>query len=129
MKYLITALLFWLLVSPTSARKRPFYDSKSNIVGCIGDYDKIQYGNKFYTFNIPLDRPVNMSPKELCEHWNKQNVGKIILDSLFCYDGTSLSEDLLKELALKNVLKADEERAEIGVIDKDDILKEDFFLY
>lgn len=127
MKYLITALLFWLLVSPTSARKRPFYDSKSNIVGCIGDYDKIQYGNKFYTFNIPLDRPVNMSPKELCEHWNKQNVGKIILDSLFCYDGASLSEDLLKELALKNVLKADEERAEIGVIDKDDILKEDFF--
>lgn len=126
MKYLFTILLVWLLAGPVSARKRPFYDEKSNIVGCVGNYKDIQYGNKFYAFNVQLICPDNMSPKELCEYWNEHNVGKMVLDSLLCYDGTSLKEDLLKELAWKNVQKADKERAEIGLIDKDTILKEDY---
>jgi hypothetical protein len=45
---------------------------------------------------------------------------------LFSYNGSSLSEDRLKDLALQNVLKSDDERASIGVISKDDILKEDY---
>ena len=112
MRYLITALLVWLFVSPVSARKRPFYDEKSDIVGCVGDYSYIKDNKKFYTFNIPLPRPEDLVPEKLLDLWNEQNVGKMVLDSLLCYDGKSLKEDLLKELAWRmckkpmwNVLK------------------------
>lgn len=126
MRYLITALLVWLFASPVSARKRPFYDEKSDIVGCVGDYSYIKDNKKFYTFNIPLPRPEDLVPEKLLDLWNEQNVGKMVLDSLLCYDGKSLKEDLLKELAWRNVQKTDVERAEVGVIDKESILREDY---
>ncbi len=126
MKYLIATLLLCILAAPLSARKKPFYDSKSNIVGVTGDYKLLQYADKFYSLGIVPDCPSGMSPKELCEHWNEENLGKKILDALLDYNGTSLSEEKLKELALKNVLKADDERASIGVIGKENILKEDY---
>ena len=125
-KYLIATMLLCILATPLSARKKPFYDSKSNIVGITGDYELLQYADKFYSLGITPDCPAYMSPKELCDYWNKTNLGKKVLDVLLEYNGTSLSEEKLKELALQNVLKADEERASIGVIGKENILKEDY---
>ncbi len=124
-KYLIATLLLCLVVAPLSAKKA-FYDSKSNIVGITGDYELLQYADKFYSLGITPDCPAGMTPKELCKHWNDENLGKKVLDALLAYNGTSLSEEKLKDLALQNVLKADDERASIGVIGKENILKEDY---
>lgn len=126
MKYLIVTMLLCILATPLSAKKKPFYDSKSNIVGITGDYKFLQFADKYYSLGIVPDCPSGMSPKELCKHWNEENLGKKILDALLDYNGTSLSEEKLKELALQNVLKADDERASIGVIGKENILKEDY---
>lgn len=126
MKYLIATLLLCLVATPLSAKKKVFYDSKSNIVGITGDYNFLKYADKFYPLNVQIPTDSYSSPKDKCEYWNKLNFGKKILDELFCYDGNSLSEERLKELALQNVLKADDERASIGVIGKDNILKEDY---
>lgn len=125
-KYIIATMLVCILATPLSAKKKSFYDSKSNIVGITGDYELLQYTDKFYSLGITPDCPAGMSPKELCKHWNEENLGKKILDVLFDYNGTSLSEEKLKDLALQNVLKADDERASIGVIGKENILKEDY---
>lgn len=38
MKYLIAILLLCIMTTPLSAKKKVFYDSKSNIVGITGDY-------------------------------------------------------------------------------------------
>lgn len=125
-KYLIATLLLCLVAAPLSAKKKVFYDSKSNIVGITGDYNFLKSTDKFYPLNVQIPTDSYSSPKDKCEYWNKLNFGKKILDELFCYDGNSLSEERLKELALQNVLKADDERASIGVIGKDNILKEDY---
>ena len=125
-KYLIATMLLCVLATPLSAKKKPFYDSKSNIVGITGEYELLQYADKFYSLGITPDCPTGMTPKELCKHWNDENLGKKVLDVLLDYNGTSLSEEKLKDLALQNVLKADDERASIGVIGKENILKEDY---
>lgn len=126
MKYLIAILLLCIMTTPLSAKKKVFYDSKSNIVGITGDYQLLKNADKFYSLGITPNCPKNMSPKDLCEYWNQMNFGKKVLDALLDYNGTSLSEEKLKDLALKNVLKADDERAAIGVIGKENILKEDY---
>lgn len=126
MKYLIAILLLCIMATPLSAKKKVFYDSKSNIVGITGDYQLLENTEKFYSLGITPDCPKNISPKEICKYWNQSNLGKKVLDALLDYNGTSLSEEKLKDLALKNVLKADDERAAIGVIGKENILKEDY---
>lgn len=115
------------LAAPISAKEKPFYDSKSNIVCITGNYNLLAYGNKYRKVEVEIpDSCSAYSGKQLCKILNDQKIGKQILDYLFCYNGTSLSEERLKDLALQNVLKSDDERAAIGVISKDDILKEDY---
>lgn len=109
------------------SKRENFYDSKSNIVCITGNYELLEYGNKFRKVEVSIPQSYSTySTKYLGEMLNKENYGKKILDYLFCYNGSSLSEDRLKDLALQNVLKSDDERASIGVISKDDILKEDY---
>ena len=115
-RYILAIAVASLLTTPLSAKKKPFYNSKSNIVCIAGDYDLLEYANKFRKVPVPVQRA----------GITKSNYGKQILDYLFCYDGKTLSEERLKDLALQNVLKSDDERASIGVISKDDILKEDY---
>lgn len=38
-----------LLAAPLSAKEKTFYDSKSNIVCIAGNYELLEYGNKFRT--------------------------------------------------------------------------------
>ena len=101
MKYLIAILLLCIMTTPLSAKKKVFYDSKSNIVGITGDYQLLKNADKFYSLGITPNCPKNMSPKDLCEYWNQMNFGKKVLDALLDYNGTSLSEEKLKDLALK----------------------------
>lgn len=126
-RYILTTLLAGFLAAPISAKEKPFYDSKSNIVCITGNYNLLAYGNKYRKVEVEIpDSCSSYSGKQLCKILNDQKIGKQILDYLFCYNGTSLSEERLKDLALQNVLKSDDERAAIGVISKDDILKEDY---
>lgn len=83
------------------SQEKVFYDSKSNIVGITGDYQLLKNADKFYSLGITPNCPKNMSPKDLCEYWNQMNFGKKVLDALLDYNGTSLSEEKLKDLALK----------------------------
>lgn len=126
-KYIYAVILACLMAIPLSAREKTFYDSKSNIVCITGDYELLAYGNKYRKVEVTLPREFSTyTAKQLTEALNNGDYGKMILDYLFCYNGTSLSEDRLKELAMQNVLKSDDERASIGVISKEDILKEDY---
>lgn len=116
-----------LLAAPLSAKEKTFYDSKSNIVCIAGNYELLEYGNKFRKVEVSIPQSYSTyTAKQIEETLNSENYGKKILDYLFSYNGSSLSEDRLKDLALQNVLKSDDERASIGVISKDDILKEDY---
>lgn len=126
-KHIIVSLLLFFTAAHISAKGKVFYNSKSNIVGITGNYELISFADKFYNTYIELP-PINRrkDPKEICAEWNEENVGKSILDALFCYDGTSLSEEELENLAMRNVLLADDERAAYGVIEKENILKEDY---
>lgn len=125
--YIFTIAIASLLVSPISAKKKPFYDSKSNIVCITGDYELLEYGNKFRKVEVTLPKSFgDYTPEQIESALKIGNYGKKILDYLFCYNGMSLSEDRLKDLAMQNVLKSDDERASIGVISKGDILKEDY---
>ena len=129
-KYIFALTTGILLATPLWAKEKPFYDSKSNIVCITGDYEQLKFGNKFIKVGVELPDDIKSyatkPSKEALNYLNKCNLGKKILDYLFCYDGSSLSEDRLKDLALKNVLKSDDERATIGVMSKEDILKEDY---
>ena len=49
MKYLIAILLLCIMTTPLSAKKKVFYDSKSNIVGITGDYQLLKNADKFYS--------------------------------------------------------------------------------
>ena len=46
MKYLIAILLLCIMGTPLSAKKKVFYDSKSNIVGITGDYQLLENTEK-----------------------------------------------------------------------------------
>lgn len=126
-KYIYAVILSCLMVIPLSAREKTFYNSKSNIVCITGDYKLLAYGNKYRKVKVTLPREFSTyTAKQLTEALNNEGYGKQILDYLFCYNGTSLSEDRLKGLAMQNVMKSDDERASIGVISKENILKEDY---
>lgn len=124
--FIFTTAVSCLLATPLSAKEKTFYDSKSNIVCITGNYELLEYGNKFRKVEVSIPTYSTYNAKLIGDSLNIENYGKKILDYLFCYNGSSLSEDRLKDLALQNVLKSDDERASIGVISKDDILKEDY---
>lgn len=75
-KYLIATLLLCLVAAPLSAKKKVFYDSKSNIVGITGDYNFLKSTDKFYPLNVQIPTDSYSSPKDKCEYWNKLNFGK-----------------------------------------------------
>lgn len=119
-----------------SAKNKKFYDSKCQIIGVSGDIDELLSGgleSKYFVndvgFELPRDngKKFKKSEREVILYTlNQKNVGKKILDYLFCYNGRSLSDSFLKERALINVQLVDEERARIGVLDDKTILQEDY---
>lgn len=130
LKYIFAAALAGMMAMPMQAQKKErktFYDSKSNLVGVTGEYRLLGDDRHFYEVEVNLPGVDSISdPKQLCQYWNEQNLGRKVLDELFRFNGESLSEDWLKEMAMKNVLKSDDERAAFGVVDKETILREDY---
>lgn len=135
LKYIFAAALVGAAAMPVMAQqtaaqqqeRKVFYDSKSNIVGITGEYRLLENDTHFYEVGAEMPGVDQYKdPQELCRYWNEQNAGRLVLDKLFRFNGTSLSEDWLMELAMQNVLKSDDERAAFGVVDKATILKEDY---
>lgn len=131
---LLVIFLLCFNATITAQKKRLFFDSKSNIIGITGDYEAISaegFTAHFFENPVPLPAVAKQSgdeydKKELLQAFESERTGKKILNYLFQYNNTSLSEEMLKERAWENVQLADEERAEIGVIDKETILREDY---
>lgn len=127
-------MLLALVCANVSAKKkqRVFYDSKSNLIGISGNFSDLAQNGftvKFLENEVELpavDGVGKYDHKAVVKLMNDNNVGKKVLDFLFQYDGKALSEEKMKERAAQNVQSMDEERAEIGVIDKETILREDY---
>ena len=134
MKKLFVAMALAFSITLTSAMG--FNDSKCLKIGVSGDVYKLEDGDfygKFFRNNVqlpPLSTTMcakgKFNKKAILEAFQREHIGKKILDILFQYDGHHLSEDLLKERAWKHVQLVDEERANIGIIDKETILREDY---
>lgn len=126
LKYIFFVVLLCLLSANTSAKKRVFYDSKSNLAGIAGDYMSLSKENKFFPIVVNIDIPRLSDPKELEKYLNDNNYGKAMLDYLFMYQNGQLNDEGLKQLAMHNILLADREKAQVGLLGADNILKEDY---
>lgn len=126
LKYIFFVVLLCLVSANTSAKKRVFYDSKSNLSGIAGDYMSLSRENKFFPIVVNIDIPRLSDPKELEKFLNDNNYGKAMLDYLFLYHDGKLSDEGLKQLAMHNILLADREKAQVGLIGAENILKEDY---
>lgn len=136
-KYFCLLVMSLLVFTVLSANTKKFYGSKSWIIGVSGDISELVSEGleaKFFVNDVKFEVQRNHRTKkfkksereQILYELNKKNVGKKFLDYLFCYNGDSLSETLLKERALKSVQLIDEERAKIGVIDNKTILQENY---
>ena len=136
----IIILLTVILSATIGAEAKTFFDMNSNIIGVTGNYQLLYdlgYKNMLENNQIGTDIPIvfrersNKCPvfdeAATVRKINEQGIGKQVLDFLFLRmaDGT-LSEELLKERALRNARFADVERAQVGVLDAKTILKEDY---
>jgi hypothetical protein len=119
------------------AKDRPFYDSKSNIVGVSGAYDKlVEYGYGEKMFENPvklktvLSAPVNKKGysdsqiNSVLKSLNEENAGNMVLRYLFA-DGNQLSEKMVQQRALKNIQRGDIEFANANYKDANDVLRDD----
>ena len=133
--FLFVFTLIGLAVDTHAENQDAFFDSKRNMAGISGDYQSLVdggYGANFFKNELNIDFPALIADKRydvqgMTQELNKLHVGKKVLDLLFQRqaDGT-MSEELLKQRALQNVLLTDRERAEVGVLDATTILKEDY---
>lgn len=138
MKKLFYVLMFLqLFVFVDANAKKKFFDSKCQIIGISGDVSGLlndRSDSQFFLNDVIMDRPLSGHDKiyrkaernYILQRWNSQNVGKKFLDYLFMYNGQCLSDDMLKERALKNVKLIDKERASVGLIHGTAILQEDY---
>lgn len=53
-RYILATLLAGFLAAPISAKEKPFYDSKSNIVCITGNYNLLAYGNKYRKVEVEI---------------------------------------------------------------------------
>ena len=72
MKYLIAILLLCIMTTPLSAKKKVFYDSKSNIVGITGDYQLLKNADKFYSLGSLFISPNTLSYSTLLKTTNSK---------------------------------------------------------
>lgn len=132
-KSVLCMLLIAVTMSMTAKSK--FYGSKSNIAGISGNTGKLLelgYGGMIED-NVYIDLPVIMKRNNkgpnipaMTARLNELGAGKQVLDYLFQRRGVKLSEELLKERALRNAERADVERAQVGLIKPENIIKENY---
>lgn len=113
----------------TVVSKPRFYNPKNVLLGVTGDLniiDIIGFEQKFFKNEVEISVPENLyDGKKIAQALNSAGVGKQILDYLFQYNGQGLSEEMLRERAFKTAQTFDKELAEVGLIDKNTILRED----
>ena len=151
-KYILIAL--WMLSAFTTTAFAQFYDSKAYIAGLSGSYGElignsrfserlhgsefgtVGYEGKFFHNPIGIKDPhltkgngkkIKYDMAAMTERLNKEQAGKRVLDYLFMRDAEGkMSEERLKQRAIKNIQLNDVERAKVGVIDPNTILQEDY---
>lgn len=126
LKHILFVVLLCLVSVHATAKKRVFYDSKSNLAGIAGDYMSLARENKFFPIVVDIEIPRLSDPKALEKYLNEENYGKAMLDYLFMYQNGKLSDEYLKKLAMNNILLADREKAQVGLLGAENILKEDY---
>lgn len=129
MKTKVTILLA-LVFTAINLSAKTFYDFNSGIIGVTGAYDRLielGYEGMVENNNVQLPALSGTDERVMLQVLNNNGIGKKVLDFLFQKqaDG-SLSEELLKERALKSARFADVERSKVGLIDSKTILKEDY---
>ena len=109
--------------------KPRYFNPKNVMLGLSGDYDvmsTIGFSQKFFKNEVLISVPEGLHDgKEIAQALTRAGVGKQILDYLFQYNGQGLSEEMLRERAFKTAQTFDKELAEIGLIDKNTILRDD----
>lgn len=127
MKRIILAMLLVVPFSTISARTHKYaFDERNQLVGISGDVKTFvegEYTNKFDENVIDLSAiksEISTSEKfkykDITKSLNRNHIGKQVLDYLFMYNGTGLSDELLKTRAIKNAEMFDYERAEATFI-------------
>lgn len=130
-----TVALVMLTALSASAKKEKFFlDAKCQLVGIA------TIGNPFWDENTPkkfvrmditsrFDIPESLvgalSDAELETYLNENNVGRRVIDHIVSFDGYSLHDGRLRQLAMQNAIRADRERADKGLIDASTMLKDD----
>ncbi len=148
---LIASVIAIGISTNVEAKKKVFYDSKSQLIGISGDYESLAvHGMEYKVFNNPVALPSDFklelpeNPKKGYEKeedkekiaqmensLNNYRVGKQVLDYLFDYNGNSLHIDRLQDRALRNAQFLDAEYVKATLAGKDDIanaLTEDEYL-
>ena len=67
--HIISVIFLCLAPMAVSAKAKVFYDSKSNLVGIAGHYDKIDVYNKFYEIPVDVPIPLTDTPKNYLSIW------------------------------------------------------------
>lgn len=108
--------------------QKRYYNPKNTYVGISGDVQTIMTStleHKIFHNDVKIDEPISWHGETMARELTSAGVGKKILDYLFQYNGKRLSEEMLRERAFQNAQLFDKELAEVGVIDKTTILKDD----
>lgn len=139
--------LFALLITLTAYssvqaanKKKPFYDSKSQIIGISGDYDTLclrGFEKKLFYNAVPIviDLPTPEKKKkgfsdeqieEITKQLQNQNIAQKILDFLFLDKDGKPSADLLNKRAVENAQFVDYENADVASISTESIIQDDW---
>ena len=120
-------------------KKKPFYDSKSQILGISGDYDTLclrGYEKKLFYNAVPIvvDLPTPEKKKKgfsdeqianITKQLQDQNIGKKVLDFLFLDENGQLTDKKLNERAKANAQFVDYEKANVSN-DSESVIRDDW---
>ena len=121
-------------------KKKPFYDSKSQLLGISGSYDSLcARGYTQKIFNNPIEMNVELpTPEkkkkgftdaqvaEIQKQLERQGVAKKVLDYLFLDKEGNFSDSLLNKRALQNARFTDLENANIAAVKAESVLRDDW---
>lgn len=149
MKKLLILLLAVLAATTVShaAKKKPFYDVKSQLLGISGDIDSLKargFATKILDNAVSIDETAfpevgekkkkgwtDEQIRQIANELERQRVGHKVLEVLFPFETdeqgnkTRLSDKVMNQRALYNVQFTDLEKANVG-LDANSILRDDW---
>ena len=132
-----------------AGNKKPFYDVKSQLLGVSGDIDTLKargFASKMFANDVAIDHSIlpkiDESSKKtgwtdeqiasIIGEMNRQRIGHQVLEVLFPYvrdengNAIKLSEKEMNKRAMANAQYIDVEKAQIGALDVNSILRDDW---